>query len=56
MASSFFCRSGTDRESLLATYEADFLVADTPEFVAWAQSVPQFDEAAKAFGRKHGEF
>ena len=47
---------GTDRESLLATYEADFLVADTPEFIAWAQTIPQFDEAAKAFGRKHGEY
>lgn len=46
---------GTDQESLLATYEADFLVVDTPEFVTWAQSITRFADAARAFGKSHGE-
>lgn len=48
-------RPGSDQESLLATYEADFLVVDTPDFVTWAQGVPAFERAAKDFGRAHGE-
>lgn len=46
---------GTDQESLFATYEADFLVVDTPEFVTWALSVERFANAAQMFGRAHGE-
>lgn len=46
---------GTEQESLLATYEADFLVVDTPEFVDWCQSIEKFSNAAKSFGRSHGE-
>ncbi len=47
---------GSEQESLLATYEADFLVVDTPEFVTWALSIGRFREAAQAFGRTHGEY
>ncbi len=46
---------GTDQESLLATYEADFLVVDTPDFIPWAQSITRFADAARAFGKSHGE-
>lgn len=46
---------GTDQESLLATYEADFLVVDTPEFVDWCQSIERFSRAARSFGSSHGE-
>ncbi len=46
---------GTDLESLYATYEADFLVVDTPEFVTWALGVKRFNDAASSFGRLHGE-
>lgn len=46
---------GSEQESLFATYEADFLVVDTPEFVTWAQSVKRFADIAQAFGRTHGE-
>ena len=46
---------GTEQESLFATYEADFLVVDTPEFITWALSVGRFNDAAQSFGRSHGE-
>lgn len=46
---------GTEQESLFATYEADFLVVDTPEFASWALSVGRYAEIATAFGRTHGE-
>lgn len=47
---------GSEQESLLATYEADFLVVDTPEFVSWALTIGRFNNAVQAFGRAHGEF
>jgi hypothetical protein len=47
---------GTDQESLLATFEADFLVVDTPDFVNWALSVERFSRAAEAFGATHGGY
>ena len=46
---------GTAQESLLATYEADFLVMDTPDFVTWALSVESFTHAASEYGRLHGD-
>ena len=46
---------GTDQESLFATYEGDFLVVDTPDFVNWALSIEKFNAAAQSFGRTHGE-
>lgn len=45
---------GTEQESLFATYEADYLVVDTPEFVNWALSIGRFREAAEKFGASHG--
>ncbi len=48
-------KPGTEEESLFATYEADFLVVDTPEFVDWAQSIEKFSRAVTEFGRSHGE-
>ncbi len=47
-------KPGSADESLYATYEADFLVVDTPEFVTWALQQPNFAEAADKFGRSHG--
>jgi hypothetical protein len=46
--------AGSEQESLLATYEADFLVVDTPEFLSWALSIERFSRAADAFGQAHG--
>lgn len=48
-------KPGSDTESLLATYEADFIVVDTPEYVQWALTLPQFASAATSFGKAHGE-
>ena len=48
-------KPGSEQESVFATYEADFLVVDTPDFVTWAQGVPAFASAVSAFGRSHGE-
>lgn len=45
---------GTEQESLYATYEADFLVVDTPDFVNWALSIGKFRTAAEKFGASHG--
>ncbi len=45
---------GTAMESMLATYEADFLINDTPDFVNWAMSIHSFAKAAQDFGRAHG--
>ena len=45
---------GTEQESLFATYEADYLVVDTPEFINWALSIDRFREAAEKFGTSHG--
>lgn len=45
---------GTEQESLFATYEADYLVVDTPEFINWALSIDRFREAAEKFGSTHG--
>lgn len=47
-------KPGSADESLLACYEADFLVVDTPEFVTWALQQPNFAEAADKFGNAHG--
>lgn len=47
---------GTDKESLYATYEADFLVMDTPGYVTWALSLGAFDKAVKQFGKASGEW
>ena len=46
---------GGEQESLFATYEADFLVVDTPELVTWALTLERFSAAAEAYGRSHGE-
>lgn len=46
---------GSAKESLLASYEADFLVMDTPNFVAWASQVQAFARAEEGYGRSHGE-
>ncbi|MBR2834154.1 MAG: hypothetical protein IKE43_00365 [Coriobacteriales bacterium] len=40
---------GTSQESLLASYEAEFLIADTPEYIAWALSLEGFKNAAETF-------
>ena len=48
-------KPGSEQESVFATYEADFLVVDTPDFVTWAQTVPAFASAVSSFGRSHGE-
>lgn len=48
-------KPGSDQESLLATFEADFIVVDTPEYVQWAMSVPEFSAAAARFGKRHGD-
>jgi tetratricopeptide (TPR) repeat protein len=47
-------KPGSADESLYATYEADFLIVDTPEFVTWAMQQPNFAEAADKFGRTYG--
>lgn len=47
-------KPGSADESLFATYEADYLIVDTPEFVTWALQQPNFAEAADKFGRAHG--
>ena len=47
-------KPGSPEESLYATYEADFLIVDTPEFVTWASQQPNFAEAADKFGRASG--
>ena len=46
---------GGDEESLYATYEADFLVVDTPDFLTWAGTIPDFSQAVEAYGRSHGD-
>lgn len=46
---------GSAKESLLATYEADFLVMDTPNFVTWASQFGSFLKAEADFGRAHGD-
>lgn len=46
---------GSEYESLYATFEADFLVVDTPDFVPWANSVGAFAKAAEKYGRTHGD-
>lgn len=45
---------GSPREALLATFEAQFLLDDTPVFVDWALTLPGFTRAAEEFGRSHG--
>lgn len=45
----------SEEESLYATYETDFLVVDTPDFINWALSISKFREAAERFGRSRGE-
>lgn len=47
--------AGSAYESLYATFEADFLVVDTPDFVPWANSITAFSKAAEAYGRAHGD-
>ncbi len=47
--------SKSEEESLFATYEADFLVVDTPDFINWALSISKFRQAAERFGRARGE-
>lgn len=42
-------KPGSPEESLLATYEAEYLVMDTPEFVSWAMTQPKFAQAADKF-------
>lgn len=44
---------GSPREALLATFEAEFLLDDTPAFVDWALTLPGFSRAAEEFGRNH---
>lgn len=46
---------GSEYESLYATFEADFLVVDTPDFVPWANSLTVFSKAAEKYGRTHGD-
>ena len=46
---------GTEQESLYATYEGDYLIVDTPDFVGWATSIEKFNAAVQAFGRSRGE-
>ncbi|MBS5450575.1 MAG: hypothetical protein KHY83_02120 [Coriobacteriia bacterium] len=46
---------GSEYESLYATFEADFLVVDTPDFVPWANAVSAFASAAEKYGRLHGD-
>ncbi|MEE8715451.1 MAG: hypothetical protein SOI26_05210 [Coriobacteriales bacterium] len=46
---------GSDKECLLATYEADFLVVDTPDFVDWAMGVPEFARAVSRYESAHGD-
>ena len=43
--------SGSKKESLLATYEGDFIIVDTPDFVGWAGSLEEFARIAEKFGR-----
>lgn len=46
---------GSEQESLYATFEGDFLVVDTPDFISWANSIDAFARAAEKFGRAHGD-
>lgn len=45
---------GTIEECILAVYEADYLLMDTPDFADWAQLVRPFSEAVDAFHDKYG--
>ena len=47
-------RPGSFEETVMAVYEADPVIADTPDFVDWAASVPGVSEAAGRFRRDRG--
>lgn len=46
---------GTIQESLYATYEADFLVVDTPDFINWALSIETFSRAVQQDAQRYGD-
>lgn len=45
---------GSFEESLLATHEADPIIADVPDFALWAGAQPGFMESAKGFCDRNG--
>ncbi len=44
---------GSFEEALCAVHESEVVIADTPDFVAWAQSQDWFEADAKAYARRH---
>lgn len=46
--------AGGLEEATLAVHEADPIIADTPDFVAWAAEQPGFQGQAHAFADEHG--
>lgn len=44
---------GSFEEALCAVHEAEVVIADTPDFVAWAQSQEWLDADARAYADKH---
>ena len=40
-------------EALAAVHEAEVIIADTPDFIAWCQTLDWFEADARAYAEKH---
>ncbi|MBQ9058267.1 MAG: hypothetical protein IJ125_03675 [Atopobiaceae bacterium] len=49
-----FAETGSFEEAHMAVHEADPVVVDTPDFVGWAQSQPDFEKSAVDFAQRYG--
>ena len=45
--------SGSFEEAMAAVHEAEVIIADTPDFVAWCQAQTWFEADARAYAEKH---
>ena len=44
---------GCFEEAMAAVHEAEVIIADTPDFVAWCQTLDWFEADARAYAEKH---
>ena len=44
---------GSFEEAMAAVHEAEVIIADTPDFVAWCQAQAWFEADARAYAEKH---
>lgn len=44
---------GSFDEALAAVHEAEVIIADTPDFIAWCQTLDWFEADARAYAEKH---